>query len=137
MSTVIGIVIACLVILVLVTLIVLYAFKTEKWCFSRKYSSCSASVTPARAAPPGSGLFWTLTLSNTWLLYRLGPAWLVPLSHHCRIDAFVALVAAFSFFPVNHASLFIVFYSILILSKILCIYAYMYDMQSMKLIHLF
>ncbi|MPC36717.1 hypothetical protein E2C01_030185 [Portunus trituberculatus] len=34
MSTVIGIVIACLVILVLVTLIVLYAFKTEKWCFS-------------------------------------------------------------------------------------------------------
>ncbi|KAG7162613.1 Kin of IRRE-like protein 3-like, partial [Homarus americanus] len=35
MSTVIGIVIACLVILVLVTLIVLYAFKTEKWCFSR------------------------------------------------------------------------------------------------------
>lgn len=36
MSTVIGIVIACLVILVLVTLIVLYAFKTEKWCFSQR-----------------------------------------------------------------------------------------------------
>ncbi|KAK3870319.1 hypothetical protein Pcinc_024445 [Petrolisthes cinctipes] len=36
MSTVIGIVIACLVLLVLVTLIVLYAFKTEKWCFSQK-----------------------------------------------------------------------------------------------------
>ncbi|XP_045117704.1 irregular chiasm C-roughest protein-like isoform X1 [Portunus trituberculatus] len=36
MSTVIGIVIACLVILVLVTLIVLYAFKTEKWCFSQQ-----------------------------------------------------------------------------------------------------
>ncbi|KAK4296415.1 hypothetical protein Pmani_031087, partial [Petrolisthes manimaculis] len=36
MSTVIGIVIACLVLLVLVTLIVLYAFKTEKWCFSQR-----------------------------------------------------------------------------------------------------
>nr|XP_045622310.1 hemicentin-2-like [Procambarus clarkii] len=36
MSTVIGIVIACLVVLVLVTLIVLYAFKTEKWCFSQR-----------------------------------------------------------------------------------------------------
>ncbi|XP_068228403.1 fasciclin-3-like [Palaemon carinicauda] len=36
MSTVIGIVIGCLVILVLVTLIVLYAFKTEKWCFSQR-----------------------------------------------------------------------------------------------------
>ncbi|XP_047472068.1 irregular chiasm C-roughest protein-like isoform X3 [Penaeus chinensis] len=35
MSTVIGIVIACLVVLVIVTLFVLYAFKTEKWCFSR------------------------------------------------------------------------------------------------------
>ncbi|XP_066948051.1 irregular chiasm C-roughest protein-like isoform X2 [Macrobrachium rosenbergii] len=36
MSTVIGIVIACLVVLVLVTLLVLYAFKTEKWCFSQR-----------------------------------------------------------------------------------------------------
>nr|XP_053642506.1 basement membrane-specific heparan sulfate proteoglycan core protein-like [Cherax quadricarinatus] len=36
MSTVIGIVIACLVVLVLVTLIILYAFKTEKWCFSQR-----------------------------------------------------------------------------------------------------
>ncbi|XP_047472072.1 irregular chiasm C-roughest protein-like isoform X7 [Penaeus chinensis] len=36
MSTVIGIVIACLVVLVIVTLFVLYAFKTEKWCFSQR-----------------------------------------------------------------------------------------------------
>lgn len=92
MSTVIGIVIACLVILVLVTLIVLYAFKTEKWCFSRKYSSCSSLFSPSRAAPPGTRVGWTLTLSNTWLLHRLRTAWLVRLSCHCRIDSLLWLM---------------------------------------------
>lgn len=34
MSVVIGVVVACLALLVIVTLVVLYTFKTEKWCFA-------------------------------------------------------------------------------------------------------
>uniref|UniRef100_A0A2P2I5N8 Kin of IRRE-like protein 3 n=1 Tax=Hirondellea gigas TaxID=1518452 RepID=A0A2P2I5N8_9CRUS len=34
MTVVIGVVVACLALLVLVTLLVLYTFKTEKWCFA-------------------------------------------------------------------------------------------------------
>lgn len=37
MTVVIGVVVACLALLVLVTLVVLYTFKTEKWCFAREY----------------------------------------------------------------------------------------------------
>lgn len=42
MTVVIGVVVACLALLVIVTLFVLYTFKTEKWCFARKY--CSAAI---------------------------------------------------------------------------------------------
>jgi hypothetical protein len=37
MATVIGVIIGCLILLVIVVLIILYAFKAEKWCFSRKF----------------------------------------------------------------------------------------------------
>ncbi|XP_066976526.1 kin of IRRE-like protein 3 isoform X2 [Macrobrachium rosenbergii] len=36
MSTIIGAVIVLLVLLIIITLLVLYAFKTERWCFSRR-----------------------------------------------------------------------------------------------------
>ena len=37
MATVISLVCGCLVALVLVVALLLYAFKKEKWCFSREY----------------------------------------------------------------------------------------------------
>ncbi|ODM98937.1 Kin of IRRE-like protein 3 [Orchesella cincta] len=37
MATVISVIIGCLILLVIVVLIILYAFKAEKWCFSRHH----------------------------------------------------------------------------------------------------
>ncbi|CAG7664527.1 unnamed protein product [Allacma fusca] len=36
MATVIGVIIGCLILLVIVVLVILYAFKAEKWCFSQR-----------------------------------------------------------------------------------------------------
>lgn len=45
MATVIGVIIGCLILLVIVVLIILYSFKAEKWCFSRKFLSLSTNRT--------------------------------------------------------------------------------------------
>jgi hypothetical protein len=36
MATVVGVIVGCLILLVIVVILIVYAFKAEKWCFSRK-----------------------------------------------------------------------------------------------------